>query len=205
MTEIDLSRVLTPGAVRRLLVGGASLAAAAGAALVLAGPALANEGSTPEVAPTPLAACASTLPLTTPCSVDVTAGAVSGEFVVTLPGVGTLNITVDPTTNKVTAASVTGLSGFTATPVKVDGDGDKVSVTLTSTTDPNQVYVLKVAVKPSATGAPTITAKVKAGETENEDKNEKNEQNEHRGEHDGGSAGATLSDHGDHHEGGGDH
>ena len=202
MSEIDLSRVLTPRAVRRLLIGGASLAAAAGAALVLAGPALAHEGSTPEVAPAPLAACASTLPLTTPCSVDVTAGAMSGDFVVTLPGVGTLNITVDPTTNKVTAASVTGLTGFTATPVKVDGDGDKVSVTLTSTTDPSQVYVLKVAVKPSATGGPpTITAKVKAGDTENEDKNEQNDQ---KGEHDGGSSGGTLSDHGGHHEGGGD-
>ena len=201
MTEIELGTVLNPRAVRRLLIGGASLAAAAGAAMVLAGPALANEGSTPDVAPTPLAACASALPLTTPCSVDVTAGATAGDFVVTLPGIGTLNITVDPTTNKVTAASVTGLTGFTAAPVKVDGDGDKVSVTLTSTTDPNQVYILKVAVKPPATagGPPTITAKVKAGETENEDKDEQ------KAEHDGGSSGAALSDHGGHHKGGGDH
>ena len=202
MSEIDLSRVLTPRAVRRLLIGGASLAAAAGAVLVLAGPALANEGSTLEEAPAPLAACASTLPLTTPCSVDVIAGAMSGDFVVTLPGVGILNITVDPTTNKVTAASVNGLTGFTATRVKVDGDGDRVSVTLTSATDPSQVYVLKVAVKPSATGgAITITAKVKAGDTENEDKNERNDQ---KGEHDDGSTGGTLSDHAGHHDGGGD-
>ena len=66
----------------------------------------------------------------------------------TLPGIGTLNITVDPTTNMVTAASVLGLTGFTASTVKIDGDGDKVSVTFTSTTDPSQVYRLSISVKP---------------------------------------------------------
>jgi hypothetical protein len=201
MTQIDLSRVLTPKGVRRFLIGGASIAAAAGAAVVLAGPAFANESTSPEAPPTPLAACASTLPLTTPCSVDVTAGATAGTFMVTLPGVGTLNITVDATTNLVTAASVTGLTGFTASTPAIGEDGNRVSVTLTSTTDPNQVYVLKVAVKPPATagGAPTITAKVKAGEKEETDADDQNEQS---GDHEGGN-GAALSAPKGHHQGGG--
>lgn len=179
MNELEVREQLGRRAWRRLLIGGASLAAAAATTLVLAAPTLAN--STPKP---PLPACGTTLPLTTPCSAGVTPPATPiGSYVVTLPGIGTLNITIDPTTNKVTAASVSGLTGFTASTVKIDGDGDKVSVTFTSSTNPSQVYRLRVSVKPPTTagGAPTVTAKVKAAHKHHED--ETNEQSELKGSH----------------------
>ncbi len=156
MYELDLSRRLSPRTLRRLLIGGASLATAAAATLVLAAPALAHDKTA-----TPLSPCTSP-PLTTPCSATATPSA--GGYTITLPGIGTLNITLDPTTNAVTGATVSGLdAGFTASAVKVDKDADRVVVTFTSTTNPSQVYKLKVAVKAPATAgaAPTVTAKVK--------------------------------------------
>lgn len=179
MDQLDLSRRLRPRALRRLanryrrqLIGGASLAAAAAATIVLAAPALAHDGLR---TPTPLAACSATVPLTTPCSAAVTAPATTaGDYTVTLPGIGTLTITIDAN-SVVTGATVSGLTGFTASTPKVDKDGDRVTVTLTSTTDPNQVYKLKVAVKAPATagGPATVTAKVKA--VEKKDADEANE------------------------------
>ncbi len=179
MNELEEREQLGRRALRRLLIGGASLAAAAATTLMLAAPTLANETPKP-----PLPACGTTLPLTTPCSAGVTPPATpGGSYVVTLPGIGTLNITIDPTTNMATAASVSGLTGFTASTVKIDGDGDKVSVTFTSTTDPTQVYRLSVSVKKPATagGAPTVTAKVKTAHKHHDD--ETNEQSEHNDSH----------------------
>lgn len=188
MNEVDLSRMPLPRALRRLLIGGASLAVAAMTAVVVAAPALADDTTT---TPTPLPTCGSTLPLMTPCSA-VVAPPVAGVYAVTLPGIGTLSITIDPITNAVTVASVSGLTGFTASAVKVDGDRDKVAVTFTSTTDPAQVYRLKVSVKAPAMvgGAPTVTAKLKgAPKKEGEDNEQKGELQDSdvgSGDHSGG-------------------
>jgi hypothetical protein len=193
MTVRDLSRRLSPGAIRRLanryrrqIVGGVSLAAAAAATVMFAVPALAHDG-----AKKPLPACSSTLPLTTPCAATVTPPAApGGNYTVTLPGIGTLNITVDPATNQVTAATVSGLNaGFTASTPKIDADKDSVKVTFTSTTDPNQVYRLKVSVKAPATagGTPTVTAKVKGAHKDgakHHDSRERGESGQHGDHHD---------------------
>jgi predicted secreted protein len=188
MDRLDLNWRPSPRDLRRLLIGGVSVASAA-AMLLTAAPALAHDGT-----PTPLPACSSTLPLTTPCSAPVTTTATGYSII--LPGIGTLDITVDPVTNKVTAATVSGLdANFTASAVKIDKDGDSVAVTLTSVSTPTQVYRLKVAVKPNATGAPTVTAKVK-GAPKDEDGDEAHE-HDGGGSHEVGARG--------HHGGGGDH
>src|ERR1700736_1318599 len=102
MDVIELSRRLSPRALRRLakryrkqLVAGASLAAAAAFSIMLSIPVLAHDGETK----TPPAACDfTTLPLTGACSALVTAPtATAGDYLVTLPGGGTLTITVDAT------------------------------------------------------------------------------------------------------------
>jgi hypothetical protein len=194
MNVIDLSRRLSPRALRRFvnryrkqLLGGGSLAVIAASSILLAVPALAHDGTA-----TPLPDCSSTLPLKTPCAAPVipTPAAGVSDYSVTLPGVGTLNITIDPATNQVSAASVASVdAAFTASAVKVDGDGDKVTVTLTSVTDPTQVYKVTVKVKPPATagGAPIITAKVKARHTETK------ELGEHQSDSDHGTGDHTLS------------
>ncbi|MDQ6918942.1 MAG: hypothetical protein M3Z98_06250 [Candidatus Dormibacteraeota bacterium] len=176
MNLIDLSRRLSLRAVRRLanryrrqLVGGVSLTGAVAFSIMLAVPAIAHDGESG----TPLAACSATLPLTTPCSATVTPTPAAGvtDYAVTLPGVGTLNITIDPVTNLITLAKVTGVDpAFTASAVTINEDGNKASVTLTSA-DGTQVYTIKASVKPPATagGAPTITAKVKTPEKEEAD------------------------------------
>lgn len=187
MDKLDLNWRPSPRDLRRLLIGGVSMAAAA-ASLLTAAPALAHDGT-----PTPLPTCSATLPLTTPCSAPVTTTATGYSII--LPGIGTLDITVDPATNKVTAASVSGLdANFTASAVKIDKDGDSVAVTFTSVSTPTQVHKLKVAVKPNATGAPTVTAKVKGAPKDDGD-----EAHEH-----GGSGSHEVGDKG-HHGGGGDH
>jgi hypothetical protein len=189
MDKLDLNWRPSPRDLRRLVVGGVSMAVAA-ASLLTAAPALAHD----DKAPTPLPTCSATLPLTTPCSAAVTTTATGYSIV--LPGIGTLDITVDPLTNKVTAASVSGLdANFTASAVKIDKDSDSVAVTFTSVSTPTQVYKLKVGVKPNATGAPTVTAKVK-GAPKDDDGDEAHEH------HDGDSH--EVGDKG-HHGGGGDH
>jgi hypothetical protein len=136
-----------------------AIAVAVGAAGVAA-PVLAHDGPKP-----PAPACGSTLPLTTPCTPTVVAPATAGgAYTVTLPGIGTLNFKLDPATNAITSATVSGLSvNFTASTPKIDGDADKVTVTFTSTTDPTQVYRVTVKVKDPATagGPPVIKAKVR--------------------------------------------
>ena len=203
MNMIDLSRRLSLRALRRLanryrrqLVGGASMAVLALSSVAFAVPALAHDGKNG----TPLAACSATLPLTTPCAAPVTPtpSATVSDYTVTLPGVGTLSITIDPKTNLVTAASMASVDpAFTATAVKIDEDSDKVTVTLTSVADPSVVYKVSVSVKPPAVagGAPTITAKVKTPHKEHSELDEQNEKGEH----------PTLSfSGGDHHPGGHD-
>lgn len=172
MDELDMSKRLAAfrrhaGHYRRQLVGGVSLVGAAAATLMLAAPALAHDGM-PKSTPTP---CATSGALTTPCAAPVVAGA-TGAYSVTLPGIGTLNITVDPTTNLITAATFTLLDAtFTASAVTINEGGNKASVTLTSVADPTVVYNLKAKVKPPTTagGAPTVTAKVKSPEKEDAD------------------------------------
>jgi hypothetical protein len=182
MDLIDLSRRLSPRALRRLvkryrkqLVAGASLAAAAAFSIMLSIPALAHDGETK----TPPAACDfTTLPLTAACSALVTAPATTaGNYLVTLPGGGTLTLTIDAT-GAVTGAAVSGLTGFTASVPIVDKDGDKVSVTLTSTTDPTQVINVKASVKPPATAGGPATVKAKVKPAEKEEADEPNEANE---------------------------
>ena len=168
MNVIDLSRRLSLRALRRLanryrrqLLGGASMAILAASSILLAVPAMAHDGKA-----TPLAAC--TTPLVTPCAPAVSPTPAAGvlDYMVTLPGIGTLNITLDAT-GAVSAASVSGVdpAAFTSV-VTTDGDKDKVTVTLTSVTDPTVVYKATVSVKPPAVagGAPTITAKLKSPE-----------------------------------------
>jgi hypothetical protein len=175
MDVIELSRKLSPRALRRLarryrkqLIAGASLAAAAAATLMLAAPALADEG---EIHPTPTP-CATSLPLTTPCAAPVMNPA-TGSYTVTLPGIGTLSITVDPTTSLITTATFTLASGttFTASAVTINEDNNKASVTVT---DGTAVYTVAAKVKPSATGL-VVTAKVKTPEKEDADETEKPE------------------------------
>jgi hypothetical protein len=173
MNVIDLSRRLSLKAVRRLatryrrqLLGGASIGVLAASSILLALPAMAHDGTA-----TPLAAC--TTPLVTPCAPAVSPTPAAGvlSYTVTLPGIGMLNVVLDAT-GAVSSATLSGVdpAAFTSV-VKVDGDMDKVTVTLTSVTDPTVVYKATVSVKPPAVagGAPTITAKLKSPEKEDAD------------------------------------
>src|ERR1700730_12456316 len=185
MDLFDLSRRLSPRALRRLakryrkqLVAGASLAAAAAFSIMLSIPVLAHDGETK----TPLAACHfTTLPVTAACAGVVTAATTTaGDCMIARPEGATLSLTIDGT-GAVTGAAVAGLTGFTASVPVIDKDGDKVTLTLTSTTDPNQVINIKASVKPPATagGPATVKAKVKPAEKEEADEaNEASEANE---------------------------
>jgi hypothetical protein len=217
MNLIDLSRRLSPRALRRLakryrkqLVAGASLAAAAAFSIMLSIPALAHDGETK----TPPAACDfTTLPLTAACAALVTPPAVAvppttaGDYVVTLPGTGTLTLTIDAS-GKVTGAAV-AIPGYTFSVPAIDKDGDKVSVTLTKSGDPTQVIKVTASVKAPATANGPATVKAKIRPVEKEDADEANEANETPKAADPAN---TLSDHklggggggGEHHHGGGD-
>jgi hypothetical protein len=201
MNLIDLSRRLSPRALRRLvnryrrqLVGGASLAAAAAFSVMLSVPALANDVKTP------LAPCNGTATLTTPCAAPVTPTPAAGvsSYTVVLPGIGTLSVTIDPTTNLVTAASMSSVDpAFTASAVKIDEDTDKVTVTLTSAADPSVVYKVTVKVKPPETagGAPTITAKVKTPHKEGKELEEHHSEGNEAAEHAAPTLGFAIGDH----------
>jgi hypothetical protein len=214
MDLLELSRRLSPRALRRLavryrkqLIAGASLAAAAGFSIMLSIPAFANDGETK----TPPAACDfTTLPLTAACAAMVTPPAVAvppttaGDYVVTLPGSGTLTLTIDAS-GKVTGAAV-AITGFTFSVPNIDKDGDKVTVTLTSS-DGTQVINVKASVKPPATAGGPATVKAKLRPAEKEDADEANESTD---AHDTADAAKTLSAQksgggGEHHGGGGDH
>jgi hypothetical protein len=152
--------------LRRLLIGGGALVAAAAAGLLTAIPAMADESASM----TPLVACDSSL--TVPCSADVTGPGSAMDYTVTLPGVGTILVTLDASGTIMTAV-VSPLTGFTASPAEISEEGNHVSFTLTSTTGPTKVLEVSIKATPSATGGtPTVTAKVKAGETENETETE---------------------------------
>jgi hypothetical protein len=138
-----------------------AIAVAVGAACIAA-PVLAHDGPK-----TPPPACATPLPLTTPCAPTVTRpGEPGAPYLVAVPGVGTFSFILDPVTFKITSATVTTLgAGFTASTPKISADGTKVYVTFTNSANPTQVYRVKVKVKPPETtgGAPTINAKVRGG------------------------------------------
>jgi hypothetical protein len=154
-----------------------AIAVAVVAACAIAVPATAHDGGKT------LPPCSATLPLTTPCAPTVTPpSSPGGPYTITLPGVGTLSFTVDPATNTITSATVSGLAvNFTASTPKIDGDADKVTVTFTNTTDPTQVYRVRASVRAPATagGAPTIFAKV--GGRHHGDGEHHNHEHEHEG------------------------
>ncbi len=120
--------------------------------LMVAGPAFADEGTPP----TPPPACATTsTTLATPCSAAVTSS--GGTYTVTVPGVGTVtfNLTADGTPTSVVA---TPASGFTAgTP---DVDGERVSVTFTNTSNPEQSYTVTAKAKDEPGPTTTVVAVV---------------------------------------------
>jgi len=213
MDLVELSGRLSPRALRRLvrryrkqLVAGASLAAAAAFSIMLSIPVFAHDGETK----TPPAACDfTTLPLTSACAAMITAPTTTaGDYLVTLPGGGTLTITIDAT-GAVSGATVAGLTGFTASVPTVDKDKDKVNVTLTST-DGTQVINVSASVKQPATAGGPATVKAKVKPAEKEDADDANEANEANKPADNESANNTLSDHQggggrEHGGGGGDH
>jgi hypothetical protein len=154
---------------RTMLRGGLSFALAAGVGLAMATGAFAN-GAKPS--PTP---CATTAPITAPCVPNVTN--TGSSYTITLPGIGTLNFTVDQTTGKVTGTPTTSGLGanYTAT-IKVDKDTDRIVVVFTNSADPTKSVTLNVKARPGPNGAaPVVKAKVKrvhrdddADETEND-------------------------------------
>ncbi len=193
--KLELARVSRTALLRVL-----GLVAATTLAVVLAAPAAATGTSTTGSTPTPLASCGTTLPLTTPCTPAITAPTTAGgAWTLTLPGVGSLVFTVDPATNQIVSASVSGVeTKFTAS-LSVDGEDGKVAATFTSTstTAPTQVYTIAAKVQAPATvgGAPTVTAVVKSAEKEDDKDDDKNDKNKVGDEHrvGGGDHGA---DHG---------
>ena len=188
--KLELARVSRTALLRVL-----GLVAATTLAVVLAAPAAATGTPTPGPTPTPLADC-TTPPVTTPCTPGVTTA--GGVWTLTLPGVGSLVFTVDPTTNQIVSASVMGVAtAFNASLASVDGEDGKVSATFTSKTDPTQVFTIVAKVHEPATagGAPTVTAVVKSAEKEDDKDDDKNDKNKVGDEHrvGGGDHGA---DHG---------
>jgi hypothetical protein len=138
---------------RRATIGVGVAAITLIGAFVLAKPASAHDnGSSPR--PTP-AAC--TTPLTAGvCSPDVADNG-GGAFAVTLPGVGTLNLTVDPSTGLITDATVSGLAAnFTASAVKIDSDKDSAKVVITDTTTGQKYFI--AAHESTANGTTTVRA-----------------------------------------------
>jgi hypothetical protein len=196
MDVLDQSRPLSLKALRRLarryykqLLAGGALAVAATFGILVSMPAFADDGETK----TPLAACDfTTLPLTSACAAMVTAPltGTAGDYLVTLPGGGTLTIAVDAT-GMVTGATVSGLAtGFTASVPTIDKEDNKVSVTVTSPT--GAVVDVHASVKPPTTaGSPaTVTAKAKPGETEDaEEATETAESSSALSEHKGAGGG----------------
>ncbi|MGA7912613.1 MAG: hypothetical protein WB682_11215 [Candidatus Dormiibacterota bacterium] len=133
--------------------------------------------------PTP---CATSAPITVPCVANVTN--TGSSYSIVLPGIGTLNFTVDQTTGKVTGSPSTASLGtnYTAT-IKVDKDTDRITVVFTNSADPTKSVRLVVKTKPGATGGtPVVTAKVKAVHHVGDEANE----TEHHGD---GSGHSTTS------------
>ena len=150
---------------RTMLRGGLSIALAAGVGLAMATAAFAN-GTKPS--PTP---CAASAPITAPCVPNVAKA--GSSYTIVLPGIGTVNFTVDQTTGMVTGTpTATGLgAGYTAT-IKVDKDTDRIVVVFTNT-DPTKSVALVVKTKPGANGAPPVVkAKVKAVHHDDDEANE---------------------------------
>ncbi len=154
LDKLEWARRL-PRRLRRIAVRSGAIAIAVVAACAIAVPAFAHDGTKPS--PTP---CSTTAPITLPCAATVNPPASAGApYTITLPGIGTLNVTVDAN-GKITGATVSDLApGVTASTPTVDSDGDKVSVTFT--TAAGQIVKLTVKAKPPTTagGSPTVTAK----------------------------------------------
>jgi hypothetical protein len=170
---------------RTMLRSGISIALAAGVALAMATSAFAN-GSKPTPSP-----C--TTPLTTPCAATVVHGT-GTSYTITLPGIGTLNFTVDQTTGKVIGTpTTTGLgANYTAT-IKVDKDTDRISVVFTNSVDPTKTVQVVVKTKPGPTGQPpVVTAKVKA--VHHDDENETETEHDGDSSNHGGSSGSGQHD-----------
>ena len=109
---------------------------------------------------TTLAACGTTLPLTTPCAATVANS--SGTYTVTVPGVGTVTFTLAGDGDDPTGVTATPASGFTASTAV--SKGDKAAVTFTSTSNPAQHYTVVVrARQPAGATTPTVKATVVSG------------------------------------------
>jgi uncharacterized membrane protein YgcG len=119
------------------------------------------------IAPVAMAAADTPPPASTTMTTEAAAPVVTsagGTFTVTLPGVGSLSFSVDPTTDVLTGLTVAPVdgSGFTAgTPVLSE---EGVSIAFTSGAG---TTVLQVEIHPSATG-PVVTAEVNAAEDQGE-------------------------------------
>jgi hypothetical protein len=108
-----------------------------------------------DVAPTTLAACATTLPLTTPCDAAV---AVSGStYTVTVPGVGTLTFTLEAS-GVASSPAATAADGWVVDKAAADGDG-AVAVFTNATT--GQTYKVDADVRKSTTST-TVQATVRS-------------------------------------------
>jgi hypothetical protein len=139
---------------------------AAGTLLAIAAPAMAVP-TAPAACPTPSA----TPPLyTAKCSVTPTAGPGAMSYTVTVPGVGSVVLTLTPTgtLDTSTAPLIQGQGTFEVKSLKVNNAGSEMSVTfvapaVTTTTPgtPKQVYTVNIKVTPGVgTAAPTVAAVV---------------------------------------------
>jgi len=152
-----MSKARVLAALTAIVLGGAGVLLAAPAAS--ANPAPTPTATPPPACPTPAATAPVYPHSAVPCS--LTPAASGNTYTVTLPGVGSLTFTVDPTTNTVVAAganaptsTATG-TNFTASTPQVSHDGDEVTVWFFNAANPKQVYVVHVHVKttPPASGA----------------------------------------------------
>lgn len=185
---------------RTMFVRGLGIISAAALAVVIAAPAAATGTPSPESTPTLLSDCTATLPLKTPCSPLITPPtAAGGSWTLTLPGVGSLVFTVDPITNQIVSASISGVDvAFTATAFTVGGDSNQVGATFTNVADPTQVYTINARVQPPTTagGTPIVSATVTSPEKEEQDdahdKDHENEQKSSDNKTEVGDQGGTA-------------
>lgn len=146
---------------------------AAVAALIITGPAAgAVTGSVTFAADSP--STTEPAPVVTPGS--------NGSYTVTLPGVGALTFTVDPTTGAVSNVTALGEPGFTATTPRVTEGGVRVS--FISATAGAELVVVDI---DRNNGATVVTAEAHANEGKHEGQetdhnNDVNRANEHRTE-----------------------
>ena len=162
--------------IRSRLAAAAVGLVAAGSVLGVVGPAFATTGSaSPATPPTPPPACPTTAPTTPPlytakCTIKVVPGtsdnSALGTTQITLPGVGSLYVTLTTTgtidlTKPVTGLGATG-TGFVPVVTRVNPGGTSASVTFVSpatATTKKQVYTIQVKLTPAAgTTAATIVA-----------------------------------------------